>query len=252
MKRVAKLIAVVLLLISAPAVFAGASAEVPAGREITPDSFDEIATVLDYAGLENADTFREWVSAFAAGGMSGEQGDADCRMTVMLLAGDKLSSSAVNRDYEGTYLMFDLDAIENDPSFAILRDKEALFQTVFGETGIPEGGLKEALANVWNEYGISFANDRCSIISVVFKAYGEDKAFVGHTGLLIDCGGYLSGARYMFVEKLAFYDPFMITELESVDELIALLSSRPDYSGEEGDPSPAVYMNDEFIGELGS
>ena len=89
------------------------------------------------------------------------------------------------------------------------------------------------------------------IISIIFKAYEQDEAFVGHTGILVDCSDMPDvGANYMFVEKIAFSEPFMVTKVNAVDELIDVLSQRPDYSVEEDEPAPLVYQNDEFISEL--
>ena len=54
----------------------------------------------------------------------------------------------------------------------------------------------------------------------------------------------------MFVEKIAFGDPFKITLFKDENDLIEMLSERSDYTSEEGDPAPVVYKNGEIIGEL--
>ena len=83
------------------------------------------------------------------------------------------------------------------------------------------------------------------------KAYEEEAAFVGHTGILIDCRNIESvDSNYLFVEKIAFGDPFKITLFKDENDLIEMLSERPDYTSEEGDPAPVVYKNGERIGEL--
>ena len=89
--------------------------------------------------------------------------------------------------------MFDIDAIENKEEYSMLRDKEKLFTTMFGE--IPY-------------------------------------------------------AKYVFIEKLAFGDPFKVTKLNDKADLIEMLSERSDYTVEEGEPAPAVYENDKLIGKL--
>jgi len=54
----------------------------------------------------------------------------------------------------------------------------------------------------------------------------------------------------LFVEKIAFGDPFKITLVKDENDLIEMLSDRPDYRSEEGNPMPVVYKNGEIIGEL--
>ena len=57
-------------------------------------------------------------------------------------------------------------------------------------------------------------------------------------------------ANYMFVEKIAFGDPYTVTLVNDESELIEVLSQRADYSVEEGEPAPVVYKDAEIIGEL--
>jgi glycosyltransferase involved in cell wall biosynthesis len=69
--------------------------------------------------------------------------DADCRMTVMLLAGDLIKYDSVEEDYDGTYLMFDVDAIENNDEYSMLNNKKQLFTTMFGEMTISDNGFAD-------------------------------------------------------------------------------------------------------------
>lgn len=223
--------------------------------DITKDNLAAVCDILNAAGLSNVDTFEAWVQGYlngdADGGDSSGFTDADCRMTVMLLAGDHITANSVDESYDGTYLMFDLEAIRNQEDFAILQDKEQLFTTLFGEMDIPESGFQDAFANNTNEHGIQFGGEDYSVISLIFKAYDEDYAFVGHTGLLIDCRDAESvDANYLFVEKIAFNDSYKITTVNSEEELMSVLAERPDYAPEEGAPNPLVYKNGELLGEL--
>jgi hypothetical protein len=172
-------------------------------------------------------------------------------MTVMLLAGELIKYDSVEEDYNGTYLMFDMDAIENNDVYSVLKDKKQLFTTMFGEMAISKNGFAETLHENWSKHGINVESDKCSVISILFKAYEEEAAFVGHTGILIDCRNIESvDSNYLFVEKIAFGDPFKITLFKDENDLIEMLSERPDYTSEEGDPAPVVYKNGEIIGEL--
>lgn len=224
--------------------------------DITEENITQVCDILRSAGLSNVDVFEKWVRSPASGDSGNDAqafgfSDANCRMTVMLLAGDLIKYDSVEENYTGDYLMFDLDAIENNDTYSILRDKEKLFTTIFGEMSIPESGFDNALPDKWTKHGIQFQNDKCSIISIVFKSYGTEEAFVGHTGILIDSRDSASAdTDYLFVEKIAFGDPFKITLVKNENELIDILSERADYTVEEGEPAPVVYKNDEQIGEL--
>ena len=212
--------------------------------DITKENVSQVCEILNEAGLSNVDVFEKWVkdSAFT---------DADCRMTVMLLAGELIKYDSVEEDYNGTYLMFDMDAIENNDVYSVLKDKKQLFTTMFGEMAISKNGFAETLHENWSKHGINVESDKCSVISILFKAYEEEAAFVGHTGILIDCRNIESvDSNYLFVEKIAFGDPFKITLFNDENDLIGMLSERPDYTSEEGDPAPVVYKNGERIGEL--
>ena len=223
-------------------------------EDITADNVTEVAGILKSADLSNADVFEEWVTDTSNNSESTEESgfsDADCRMTVMLLAGDSISYDSVNDKYDGDYLMFDIDAIENKDEYSMLRDKEKLFTTLFGEIPYTEGTFAEALPDNWKKHGIVFNKDKCSIISIVFKTYDKDEAYAGHTGILIDCQDIADAdAKYVFIEKLAFGDPFKVTRLNDKADLIEMLSERSDYTVEEDEPTPAVYENDKQIGEL--
>ena len=224
-------------------------------ESITEKNLSTVCDVLKGSGLSNVDAFAQWVIACSEGRVDGGDSsgfsDANCRMTVMLLAGDSISSVDTEETYDGTYLMFDLEAIEDQEPFRILKDQKNLFTTLFGEMPISASGFSNSYADKLKKHGIAFEGEGFSVISILFKAYEEDKAFVGHTGILADCReNEQVDANYMFVEKLAFGDPFKVTFVNDDSELIDIFSQRPDYSVEEGDPAPAVYKDGKLIGDL--
>ena len=110
---------------------------------------------------------------------------------------------------------------------------------------ITDGKFENAFPDNLKKYGIRFTGEGYSVISVIFKAYEEEEAFVGHTGILIP-----NGREYLFIEKIAFSDPFRVTEVKDEKDLISFLSERSDYRVEEGEPSPLVYKDDALIGSL--
>ena len=240
------------------ALLLGPSAKaVPGSMTLTEESLPPVSEALQKAGLAHVDTFEQWVLDFRTDSEndlgSADFSDADCRMTVMLLTGDLLRCDSPAPEYDGTYLMFDLDAIENRDAYGILRDKKALFTTLFGEIPITAESYADAFSSHWKAHGIHFDSETASIISIVFETFEEDAVFVGHTGVLVDCRGD-SGAPgdYLFVEKIAFGDPFLATWLDSPEELLDVFSQRPDYFAGENGPAPLVFRNGECLGPLPS
>lgn len=224
--------------------------------DITEKNVEQVCEVMRDAGLSNVDIFEKWVKeSFAKYTETNEETsgftDADCRMTVMLLGADIIKSDSVEEKYTGDYLMFDVDAIENDKRYSVLKEKEQLFTTMFGEMPISKKGFAETLPDTWEKYGIRVESEKNAVISILFKAYEQEEAFVGHTGLLIDSGdSKYADSDYLFVEKIAFGDPFKVTPVKDEKELLDILSKRPDYTVEDGEPAPVVYKNSEVIGEL--
>ena len=215
--------------------------------DITEKNLSSVCVVLEEHGLHNVSTFERWVKDTNSGTEQKDSAgfsDADCRMTVMLLAGDDIKSESVEKSYDGTYLMFDIDAISNNEEYSILKPKESLFTTLFGEMPI-SGSFEDAFPDNLKKYGITFTGKKYSVISLVFKAYEEEEAFVGHAGILVP---YKSG--YLFIEKIAFSEPYRVTVVKDEADLISTLSKRPDYTVEEGEPSPLVYKDDALIGSL--
>ena len=216
--------------------------------DITLSNVDDVSSVLAEHGLHNIDTFESWVELTDVGKEQFDTAgfdDADCRMTVMLLADSDIKHDSVEKGYDGSYLMFDMNAIETGGEFSILKPKKDLFATLFGEMPIRDGKLENAFPDNLKKYGIRFTGEGYSVISVIFKTYEEEEAFVGHTGILIP-----NGRGYLFIEKIAFSDPFRVTEVKDEKDLISFLSERSDYRVEEGEPSPLVYKDDALIGNL--
>ncbi len=223
--------------------------------EITEGNLETVCEVLEEGGLSNVDVFRTWVEDTLAGDDRSEDdigfSDSNCRMNVMLLAGDSISFDSVEESYDGTYLMFDMEAIEEQETYQVLKDVESRFTTLFGEMPVPESGFADAFPANLETYGIRFGGEKFSVISIVFKAFEEEQAFVGHTGILVDCRENPSvDSDYLFVEKIAFGDVYRISLVNSEEELMQIFAERPDYQEEEGEPAPLVYKNEVLLGEI--
>ena len=95
------------------------------------------------------------------------------------------------------------------------------------------------------DYGFNIDSDRISLLSIVISDPDSDVVFVGHTGILIKYSDY-----YLFVEKIAFEQPYQATKVNNMDELLSILSLRPEYFGEEKEAGPFVYNNGDYVGTL--
>ena len=251
-----------------------ASDELPQAAYLIDEAIiDNICVSLQKNGLHNVDVFKVWVKDFA--GTSAEKTDlpkqwvkladlrgdtfacadrweethdypdADCRMTAMLLMGDLLKVDRPKKSYDGTYLMMDVDAIENADKYRMIQERETDFTTLFGEIPIPDAGIAQALPQNWEEHGISFNSESASLISVVMEDTMSPTAFVGHAGILLDEGDSL-----LFIEKLAFEQPYQVTRLRNTDELIKMLSARPEYAAEDGKEPSVICRNNAVIGRI--
>lgn len=224
--------------------------------DISNENLPAVCDVLKEAGLENVDTFEKWVKTYnsVADKIKGKEGfaDADCRMTAMLLMGDEVEFRTVLDEYEGDILMFDLDVIENSKTYSILKSKEKRLFTLFGEMPISiKGHFQRAYPENLAKHGIVFGGQGYQLISVLYRTDSEEEAFVGHTGLLIDCSDIPSvDSNYVFVEKLAFTEPYRVTQINSDSDILAMLAERPELQASKGEPKPRVYRNGDFIGEL--
>ena len=142
--------------------------------------------------------------------------------------------------------MFDTEAIDNVDRYEILKENKDMFTTLYGEKSVTDDRHPEsAFCDSWKEYGFQIDNDRISLLSIVIYDPYSDAVFVGHTGILIKYSDY-----YLFVEKIAFEQPYQATRVQTIDELLDILSLRPEYFGEEGEPGPFVYHNGDYIGTL--
>lgn len=238
------------------------------------NTITEICKELNAVGASHVDVFQEWVTDFADSAgknanikdtwsdpekmkvdtgkcMDGWEknhnySDTDCRMTAFLLLDGLLHAESTEDNYDGTYLMFDMEAIDNVDRYEIIRKNKDMFITLYGEKSIIDDKHPETtFSDSWKHYGFQIDSDRISILSIAIYDPDTDAIFIGHTGLLIKYSDY-----FLFVEKIAFEQPYQAIKVYNMEELFDILSSRPEYFGEEGEAGPFVYNNGEYIGTL--
>ena len=173
-----------------------------------------------------------------------QMSDGDCRITAFALIEKDLQMSKKIQD-EGTYLMFDMDVIDNNKDYKLVKNKRDDFVTLFNEINISNVGDKElqnVFSNKWKEYGIKINNEKVSLISLVIEDPDSKVLFVGHTGVLIHLED-----KIMFIEKMPFEQPYQITLLNNMNELFDMFSKRKEYFGGEKENGPFVYENDKLV-----
>ena len=165
--------------------------------------------------------------------------DGDCRLTSYALLLNIINFNKTKKD-NGSYLMFDMDVLENNNDYKVIDKKE--FVTLFDEMEISKKEkLEDIYPNKWREYGISLDSKNVSIISVVMHDSYSNVLFIGHAGILIK-----DNDKYIFIEKLAFEQPYLISVINDVNELKEIFNKRKTYFDNEG-TGPYVYQNDKLI-----
>ena len=170
--------------------------------------------------------------------------DGNCRLTAFALIDDKLKIKDTVQNY-GTYLMFDFDVLENNEDYKVVNEKFDKFVTLFDEIDISKeklDDLDKVFTNKWKNYGISIDDGDVSLISVVMHDPYSKVLFVGHTGVLIKLDN-----QYLFVEKIAFEQPYQISIFDELNDLKEMFKSRPTYFGDEKEMGPFVYQNDKLL-----
>ena len=228
----------------------------PITEDITIDNFPAVSLVLRACGLLNMDDFEAWVKDYQNDASSVKTGrcgfsDASSRMLVVLLTGGLISYDSLGQDYAGDDLLRDLDAIEEGENYRVLRSRKDLFTTLFRDLPLTDTEFKDAFPNNWNRYGITLNSDKCWIISIVFESCVRDTAFVGHTGVLIDCRTTVNlGSSYLFLEKLDHGGPYRLIKISSLKELIREFFKLHKYPQKAANQRPLMFSNGEYMGTL--
>lgn len=243
-----------------------------ANNLVNHDDYNSIEKILKSVNLDNINIFKSWVSDFNSGeckdcGLLTEwtdykkieykesslanhweeahtESDADCRMTSFLLISNHLKTSNTIKK-NGSYLMFDIDAIDNVEKYSILKESKERFITLFNEidvNGLNKDEIKDVYSKKWKEYGITLNNDKVSLINVVMYDNYDNIVFVGHSGLLIELDD-----KILFIEKIAFEQPYQVTVLKDRNELKEMLFARKSYFEDDTEEGPFIYENDKLI-----
>lgn len=173
----------------------------------------------------------------------------NCRITAMGLLGDKISTD-INAETRDNELFLDKESLEADNSVFVGENDETKFCQLFSM--IPTDNTKDVSVHAenirkdWEERGISFeTGDKLSLITVWFHdkwSEEENELTVGHTGVLINCKD-----RVLFVEKIAFQEPYQVSCFGSKEDLVKYLTDKYNVSWDQETASPFIMENDVLI-----
>lgn len=170
----------------------------------------------------------------------------NCRITTFDLMKDSISIGKPDTK-NSDWLVFDENAIENNPKELFDEAEHQKFQTLFAF--IPAEETKDIsvhLKNVqedWKSKEIEFTNkDKSSIISVFFH---DDLGylFIGHMGVLIPT----EDGKLLFIEKLSFHMPYQAIKFDNRIELNDYLMNKYDISWNQPTANPFIMENDQLL-----
>ena len=176
----------------------------------------------------------------------------NCRITAFTLMKDyiKMEKPAIKA---GEMLFMDIESLKNMPFKLFSQNEENKFINLFSE--IPTKMTKdvrvhaENVKNAWKERGIKFdKNSKISMISVFFHFNDEPQEnilFIGHVGILVP----EKDGKLLFVEKLAFQQPYQVLKFNNRTELNDYLMNKYDTAWGQQTAKPFIMENDELLKE---
>lgn len=173
----------------------------------------------------------------------------NCRITAFSLFGDYVDI-AENAEIRDSELFIDKESLEIKPD-ALFSENDmerfcALFSVVPTENTKDITVHAEKIIEDFKSRGISFKeNDNMSLITMWQHnqwSENENELFVGHTGVLIHCGD-----GYVFVEKLAFQEPYQVIKFSEKSELNDYLMNKYNISWGQPTADPFVMENDHLL-----
>lgn len=174
----------------------------------------------------------------------------NCRITAFGLFSEWIAAGADQPEVQGEDSLFtDLETISANPD-ALCGDSTAKFCALFAPVNAVDSTEVEAqvkaLQEGWAARGITFADSKASMISVIFhdKFSDEDNTlFVGHVGVLLPAE---DGSLY-FIEKVAFQEPYRLVKLQNRTELSDYLMEKYDTSWGQDTTRPFIMENDTLM-----
>ena len=174
----------------------------------------------------------------------------NCRITAFTLMKDFITTknSLVK---SGEMLFMDMESLKNVPFKLFSETEKDKFVNLFSE--IPTKATKdvkihvENVKNIWKERGVKFdKNSKVSMISVFFHFNDEPEEnilFIGHVGVLVS----EKNGKLLFIEKLAFQQPYQVLKFNNRTELNDYLMNKYDTAWGQPVARPFIMENDELL-----
>ena len=173
--------------------------------------------------------------------------DGNCRLTSYALLQDLIKIDSV-KETNGSYLMFDVDVLDNNNDYKVIKNRKNEFISLYDEIDVSNinlDKLKDAYIEKWKSLNVKISSDKVSLINVVMFDDYYKVLFIGHSGVLINLGD-----KYVFVEKIAFEEPYQINIINNVSDLKDIFKERTNYfTFEKDEIGPFVFENDKLIFE---
>ena len=212
-----------------------------------------IDSSLMTSGFEETDFSEEFYDPYALQDMwyekSPDFNGYNCRITAFSLFDDfiDIDEKAVIRDSE---LFMDKESLEVKSDALIEENDMERFCALFSV--VPTENTKDISVHANNikedfkSRGISFKeNENMSLITLwQHNQWSEDEneLFVGHTGVLLRCSG-----GYVFLEKIAFQEPYQAIKFTSKAELKDYLMKKYNVSWGQPTADPFLMENGELL-----
>ncbi|WP_216379617.1 DUF4300 family protein [Arcanobacterium phocae] len=172
----------------------------------------------------------------------------NCRITTFTL-GRELVTVGKTDGADDSQLFFDAESIDTPPAMFNAGERDA-FMALYGR--VPTAAAKDStqhakdIAAYFADHQITFTPGKASMVSVfMHDNIDPERAamFVGHVGVLVEN----EPGKLLFVEKLAFDQPYRASWFESRDQLVTYLRSMYDDGPDQDYGQPVIMENDRVL-----
>lgn len=197
---------------------------------------EDFVTVDSMSGLYNSIILEDRIAE--DGSILGE---INCRLASFELFKEFVSTKGeIQVD---NYLIFDIEAIENNPIISFTDEDKKKYINLFNPIDI--GNVKDTnqivklIKEELNKREVKIDNQgNVSLINIYMNDEIENKMFVGHSVVMIE-----NADEYLIIEKFSPMDPFQISKFSSREDVKKYLLSRNDIYG--SDINPIILINNE-------
>lgn len=172
----------------------------------------------------------------------------NCRINTFLLTEDLVTLDPQQSDADNSMLFLDEDAIANSPTPLLSEREQGAFKQVFGRIETTSNhDPKQHVADIeqyFRDRNVTFQNPDVKIVSVFIHDTLDTPAqlFIGHVGVAVP---HEDGI--MFVEKLAFDQPYQALKFRDYAQLNTYLRALYDDGPDLEYAQPVIFSNDEVL-----